>query len=363
MNMPWLSNLADYFLSSDKIWMLYVFGIVLFTLFLSFVESKYYFKLQKHFENTKSIWDDAFAWAVHKPLKMLIWVYGATYAAQVAKVPFIFQLTQFRQVGMVVVIAWFLVRFARRVEENFIESDIQKSKIDNGTASSIGHLARLSILITAGLLIMQILNINIAPIIAFGGAGTVIVGFAAKDLLANFFGALMIHLDRPFQVGDWIRSPDRSIEGTVEHIGWRQTRIRTFARNPLYVPNSIFTTIAVDNPSRMSNRRIKEVVGLRYQDVKQIEAVTTDIKSMLMSHNEIDSTKPCFVNLNSFGPSSLDILIYTFTKTTQWIPFQGIKQEIMLRILKIIESHGAEVAFPTTTLDIPDGIEIKDQKS
>lgn len=361
--MPWLKSMVEFVTKSDQIWMLYVFGIVLFTLILSFLEAKYYYKLQQHLEKTKSIWDDAFAWAVHKPLRMLIWIYGITYAAQSAKMPFTLQLTQFRQVGMVVIVAWFLIRFAKRAEENFINTDKKSSKIDNGAASSIGHLARISILITTGLLIMQVLHINIAPIIAFGGAGTVIVGFAAKDLLANFFGALMIHLDRPFQVGDWIRSPDRNIEGTVEYIGWRLTRIRTFARNPLYVPNAIFTTIAVDNPSRMSNRRIKEVVGLRYQDMKLLDAVTKDIKSMLMSHPEIDTTKPCFVNLNGFGPSSLDILVYTFTKTTQWIPFQGIKQEIMLRILKIIESHGAEMAFPTTTLEVPDGIEMKEPKS
>lgn len=359
--MEWLSSVKQFFLDSGQVWMLYVFSIVFFTLLLSFLEAKYYHKLQQHLEKTKSIWDDAFAWAVHKPLRLLIWVYGITYAAQAAKVPFALQLLQFRQVGMVIIISWFLLRFARRVEENFIKVDNRKSKLDNGAANSIGHLARISILITAGLLIMQVLHINVAPIIAFGGAGTVIVGFAAKDLLANFFGALMIHLDRPFQVGDWIRSPDRNIEGTVEYIGWRLTRIRTFARNPLYVPNSAFTTISVDNPSRMSNRRIKEVVGLRYQDTKQLQAVTEDIKSMLMSHPEIDATKPCFVNLNGFGPSSLDILIYTFTKTTQWIPFQGIKQEIMLRILNIIESHGAEVAFPTTTVEVPAGIDIKDE--
>ena len=81
--------------------------------------------------------------------------------------------------------------------------------------------------------------------------GGIAVGFAARDLLANFLGGLSIFMDRPFAVGDWIRSPDREIEGTVEDVGWRVTRIRTFDQRPLYVPNSVFSTVALENPSRL----------------------------------------------------------------------------------------------------------------
>lgn len=360
--MSWYETVKDFITNRENIWMLYVFGVVFATLFTSFIFSKYIFKLQHRLEHTKSIWDDALVWAISRPFKLLIWVYGATYAAQVASVPFTGQLYTFRQVSMVVLVAWLLMRFSDKVEEKFSEAHIEIAKIDQGTAASINKLVRIAIFVTAGLLIMQILGINIATIVAFGGAGTVIVGFAAKDLLANFFGALMIHLDRPFHVGDWIRSPDKNIEGTVENIGWRMTRIRTFSKTPLYVPNSVFSTIIVDNPSRMSNRRIREVVGLRYQDMKQVDKVTRDIKDMLMTHPEIDTNMACFVNLNGFGPSSLDLLVYTFTKTTQWIPFQEIKQDVMLRILKIIEAHGAEVAFPTTTLDMPESVVVEEQR-
>ena len=113
---------------------------------------------------------------------------------------------------------------------------------------------------------MQLFDYSVSGLLAFGGIGGIAVGFAAKDLLANFFGGLMIYLDRPFSVGDWIRSPDKEIEGTVEDIGWRLTRIRTFDKRPLYIPNSIFASISVENPSRMSNRRIYEKIGIRYDD-------------------------------------------------------------------------------------------------
>ena len=87
----------------------------------------------------------------------------------------------------------------------------------------------------------------------------------------------MIYLDRPFSVGDWIRSPDKEIEGTVEDIGWRLTRIRTFDKRPLYIPNSIFASISVENPSRMSNRRIYEKIGIRYDDVSKMNTIVTEV--------------------------------------------------------------------------------------
>jgi MscS family membrane protein len=189
-------------------------------------------------------------------------------------------------------------------------------------------------------------------VLAFGGIGGIAVGFAAKDLLANFFGGLMIYLDRPFSVGDWVRSPDKSIEGTVENIGWRLTRIRTFDKRPLYVPNSVFASIAVENPSRMTNRRIYETIGIRYDDASKMDVIVNDVIEMLKGHEEIDTSQTLIVNFNSFAPSSLDFFVYTFTKTTHWVKFHQIKQDVLLKILNIIEGHGAEVAFPTSTLHV-----------
>ena len=198
---------------------------------------------------------------------------------------------------------------------------------------------------------------------AFGGIGGIAIGFAAKDLLANFFGGLMIYMDRPFTQGDWIRSPDKNIEGTVESIGWRLTCIRTFDKRPLYVPNSVFASIAVENPSRMTNRRIYETIGLRYDDVAQVRAVIEDVKKMLVAHPEIDNTQTLIVNFNAFGASSLDFFVYTFTKTTEWVYFHKIKEDVLLKILDIIIEHGADVAYPTSTLKTPDLLQISQQTS
>jgi len=213
-------------------------------------------------------------------------------------------------------------------------------------------LVRASVFITAALVMLQTLGFSISGVLAFGGVGGIAVGFAAKDLLANFFGGLMVYLDRPFKVGDWIRSPDKELEGTVEEIGWRQTRIRTFSKRPIYVPNSIFMSIIVENPSRMSHRRIYETIGLRYNDIAVVDDIVKDVKKMLISHNEIDTNQTMIVNFNEFSESSVDFFIYTFTKTTNWLKFHEVKHEILLKVYEIIEKHNAGVAFPTRELHV-----------
>ena len=222
----------------------------------------------------------------------------------------------------------------------------------------MGKLLRLSVIITASLVALQTMGYSISGVLAFGGIGGIAIGFAAKDLLANFFGGLMIYLDRPFTIGDWVRSPDREIEGTVEHIGWRQTRIRTFDKRPLYIPNSVFATIAVENPSRMTHRRIYETIGIRYDDAAKMSQIVEAVKKMLQQHHEIDTSQTLIVNFNAFAASSMDFFVYTFTKTTNWVKYHEVKHDVLLKINDIVAAHGAEIAFPTSTLHIPDGVSL-----
>ncbi|MEQ9567779.1 MAG: mechanosensitive ion channel family protein, partial [Pseudomonadales bacterium] len=206
--------------------------------------------------------------------------------------------------------------------------------------------------ITASLVILQSYGVSVGGVLAFGGIGGLAVGFAAQDLLANFFGALMIYMDKPFAVGDWVRSPDREIEGTVEDIGWRRTLIRTFDKRALYVPNSVFNKISLENPSRMTNRRIYETVGVRYSDIGAVENIVTRAKEMLLSHEDIDTDLIIMVNLNKFGASSVDFFIYCYTKTTNWAEYHEIKQDVLFKVERIIDEENAEIAYPTQTLHV-----------
>lgn len=338
-------------------WIGQVFVVVLATLTLDLVQRHMLDRVVARIEQTRNFWDDALIDAARAPLRVIIWLVGLSYAvsiAQAERAAAIFEAVEpVRDVGVIVVIAWFLVRFIKRGEASYRrELERRGERVDRTTTDAIAKLLRLSVIITAVLVILQTLGYSISGVLAFGGVGGIAVGFAAKDLLANFFGGLMIYLDRPFSVGDWVRSPDRSIEGTVEHIGWRLTIIRTFDKRPLYIPNALFTQVVVENPSRMTNRRIYETVGIRYADASRMAAVVDGVKAMLVEHPEIDASKTLIVNFNEFAPSSLDFFVYTFTHTTDWVKFHAIKQDIMLRIIAIIEQHGAECAFPTSTLHV-----------
>jgi len=264
---------------------------------------------------------------------------------------------------VLIIICWFLIRFITCFEKNIISvKQTTSEEIDQTTVDAIAKLLRISVIIIGFLIALQSLGYSISGVLAFGGVGGIAVGFAARDLLANFFGGLMIYMDRPFSVGDWIRSPDKEIEGTVEKIGWRSTTIRTFDKRPLYVPNAVFNNVSVENPSRMLNRRIKETIGIRYDDLSKMEKIIGDVKEMLKNHADIDTTKTLIVNFNEFAPSSLDFFIYTFTKTIDWVRYHEIKQDVLLKIINIIESNGAECAFPTSTLHISSSSDISNQK-
>lgn len=341
-------------------WIIQVFLVVFVSLLIDWIQKRVLNKLYAKLELTKNYWDDSLIDAIRKPLTALIWVIGLTFAAQIVKqeseaVIFI-AVEPIRNVGVIVTLAWFLVRFISRAESNIVGKSLEGDEpVDRTTADAIAKLLRISVIITATLVALQTLGYSISGVLAFGGIGGIAVGYAAKDLLANFFGGLMIYLDRPFDVGNWIRSPDKEIEGTVENIGWRMTMIRTFDKRPLYVPNSVFTSIAVENPSRMTNRRIYETVGIRYDDAGKMAVIVEDVRQMLEQHPEIDTNQTLIVNFNKFASSSLDFFVYTFTKTTNWIKFHEIKQDVMLKIIEIIEGHGAECAFPTSTLHIAPG--------
>ena len=342
-------------------WVVQVFVVVLATAILAFGARRVVARLHATFSRTPSVWDESFIDALGPPLRAFIWIAGIAFAIEViqkeAGAAIFEAVDPIRDVGIIAAVTWFAVRFIRIAESNFIADKQAKGEAyDRATFDAVAKLLRLSVLITAFLVALQTLGFSISGVLAFGGIGGIAVGFAAKDLLANFFGGLMIYLDRPFAVGDWIRSPDRDIEGTVERIGWRQTVIRGFDTRPLYIPNSAFANIAVENPSRMHNRRIYETIGIRYDDAGAMGAIVAEVDAMLRAHEDIDAENFLMVNFNAFAPSSLDFFIYCYTRTRAWAEYHRVKQDVLLRIIEIIDRHGAEIAYPTSTVHVPSGL-------
>jgi MscS family membrane protein len=347
LNQPWLPHIAL---------------IVVAAVLVNFAAQFLLRRGQKLAEHTQTIWDDALIDAAARPLPIFIWLVSLAYAGHIVQKntqsPLFDFVAPTRDLGVIVCLAWFLIRLTGHVSNNIVTlREARGEEVDRTTIDAMSKLARLTILIIGVLVALQTLGYSIGGVLAFGGIGGIAIGFAAKDILANFFGGLTIYLDRPFSVGDWIRSPDKDIEGTVEYISWRHTRVRAFNANPIYVPNALFTNIVVENPTRMTNRRIKTTIGIRYDDIDKMESIVAEVKTMLRNHPEIDTDKTLIVAFNEFSASSIDFMIYTFTKTRVWVEFHDIKQDILLKVADIIARHGAEIAFPTQTIHLENSAE------
>ena len=340
-------------ITEENSYLLEILLVLLFGFLVNLIQKKTFKKLVVIAEKTENKWDDAILLSISKPLSIIIWAVSIALAAEViekATEATIFEdIDPLRNIIVVIALAQFLISVVRNIETFYLSN---LKNIDSTTLDAIIKLSTASIMILAAMMILQTMGFSISGILAFGGIGGLAVGFAAQDLLSNFFGGFILYFDRPFAIGDWIRSPDREIEGTVVKIGWRITTILTFDKRPLYIPNSLFSQISVENPSRMSNRRIKETIGLRYDDASKVEPIIKKVKEMLQNHPDIDNEKTLIVNFNTFASSSLDFFIYTFTKTTNWIEFHDVKQDVLLKIIKIVEENGAEFAFPTSTMHL-----------
>lgn len=348
----------NYFYASaePRFWLMQLFAVVMSTVACNFILMRLIDMAERVTQRTNGIWDDALLEAARIPLRLLVWIIGLSVAAHILEAvqsSAIFAYVPFaRKVAFIVVGTLFLTRLIGYVEKGLIDKSRMGKPIDETTARAVAKLLRLSVIITSVLIVLQTLGYSISGVLAFGGIGGVAIGFASKDLLSNFFGGLMLYLDKPFSVGDWVRSPDRNIEGTVEDIGWRLTRIRTFDKRPLYIPNSMFASIVVENPSRMTHRRIYENLGIRYNDGHCMADICNAVRQMLREHPDLDTTQTQIVHFNAYGASHLEFMVYCFTKTTEWVKYHAVKEDVLLRIMQIVTNHGAEFAFPTQTLHL-----------
>lgn len=353
----WATAAADY--TGLQPWALAVFVIILVALSVDFFQRRLMKRLARVVRESKNQWDDALFLAAVRPLSVLIWLVGITAAAEVLP---LFSATgelgdglivRLRQVGIVFTLTWFLVTFVKNIENNVAaESRAGRREVDETTIRAVGRVLRITVIVTATLVGLDTLGVNIAGLMAAGGIGGLAIGLAAKDMIANFFGGLTVFIDRPFSIGDWIVLKDHGIEGVVENIGWRQTTIRKFDRRPVYVPNSLFTTASVETPSRMTHRRIYETVGIRYDDIERVDAITAEVRQMLTEHPGIDDSQTLMVNFNAFAPSSLDFFIYCLTHTVNWQEYHVVKQDVLLKVSEIIARQGASIAYPTQRLQL-----------
>jgi len=337
-----------------------VASVSLIGLSLLFIKNKLILLFTGISQKTATDFDDIILKSIQKPLTYLIILVSLILISEALND--LFQIFEFFDTSkviyllIVILISWTLLRILngyysnKSFLRNLKESD--DPMVVEQTYEITIRIFKIIIIIITALTLMQEFGLSISGLLAFGGVGGLVIGLAAKDLLSNFFGGLMIFLDRPFKVGEFIKSPDRNIEGIVESIGWRLTVVRTFSKNVLYIPNSAFANIVVENATRMTNRRINQIIGLRYDDLDKIPKIVDDVRIYLESHNDIDQSNKPTVYFQSFSASSCDFFIRAFTKTKDWREFLKTKEQVLYKVSEIINNHNAAIAFPTMTIEM-----------
>lgn len=351
-------------MTGGQTWLLIIVLLIGMTITIDFVFRSVIYLLNRFLEKRHQPFLKTITTSSVAPISFYIWLSGGVIALVTLLSHFDFltdlipHISAVKSTFGIIAVAWFAMRWVAQFELYLNQLQIENQKWDPLSIEAMGKVFRLTVFVLTGLVVLSVLGVNLTGLIAFGGMGGIAVGFAAKDILGNVLGGLMLYWDKPFAVGDWIRSPDKDIEGTVEQIGWRMTVVRTFDKRPLYIPNGTFGHISIENPSRMSHRRIRETIGVRYGDIQKVAAITGAIRKMMQDHDEIASDQTLIVNFNVYNQSTLDILIYGFTHTTDWVTYHKVKEDVLLKVAQIVADKGAEMAFPTRTLYVEEPVQI-----
>ncbi len=323
-------------------------------------------RLGRRFQLAKAPYRTALIQSAHLPVALLIWLMSASTAMRF----FIHwsdnsssaYLALFQKLLITLLISGFLIKFIHLSFVYLKKNKFHNSIFSPSAADAIYKLIILFIIISSLLVILQIFGISISGLLAFGGLGGLMVGFAAKDTLTNLFSGIMLYLDQPFKVGERIDIPGKNISGTVERIGFRQTRIRDYYLQPIYVPNSLFSSTAVITPSRMYNRRMKHTIGIRYKDFDKVTPILKDITAFIKNNTQIDQTRPTYINMTEFGSYAINIYISCFSKATAYAEFLAVQEDLLMTVGTIIQNYQADFAFPTQTLELGESASFIQQK-
>jgi len=289
--------------------------------------------------------------ALREPVGGMVLIVGFFLAISALKLPGGAELFVLRlfQASTLVVVFWGMLRAVDVLADALHHFALQKESSFLTFIPLIKKAARLFLIIIAVILVIQNLGYSVGSLLAGLGIGGLAVALAAQESLGNFFGSISIVADRPFKIGDWIQVGDR-IDGDVEEIGLRSTKMRTWAKSQLSIPNKYLASQVIENWSRMPKRRVKQVVGVTYSTPPETVAqIVEDIRAALRADEDIDQDF-ILVNFTDFGDSSLEILVYYFTKTIAWLDHMDIRQRMNLEIMRIVERRGSSIAFPTRTL-------------
>ena len=355
-----LGFLADEILWGVPVWKL---GLALLIIFLGFLSRRIIRRLfsgflRKRAKKSDARWDDDVIQYMPAPIALLVQIALWHLAAVLFELPmepfeirtYVFNGLQVAIVGGVVWLTFAVIEvLSRSLTRRARETE---SRLDDLIVPMLRKTLKFFIAIVAGIWVIQNMGYSVTSLIASLGIGGLALALAAQDTVSNFFGSVVVFTDRPFQVGDWVELD--GIEGTIEEVGFRTTRIRQFDKALVILPNSKFTSTPIRNYSQRSKRRIKMTVGLTYEtDAAQMQTFLDETRKLLKKHPALDQSFH-FVHFVEFGASSLDVQFYCFTTTTVWLEWLQARESLMLQIMELVARLGLEMAFPTQTVYLRD---------
>lgn len=338
--------------ASDLLTALAIFLIfaVLRGLFTRFVLNA----LERVTKRTKNEIDDMLREAIERPIKFFFLILGVFFALEALPLTGLPEELADKVMRSLIAVGIFWTFYAAITPAHVALKQIG----DILSPEIIGWLmtlVRWGIGLTGGATVLQIWGIQIGPIVAGFGLFGVAVALGAQDLFKNLLGGVSILVERRFQIGDRIEVTG-VVEGVIEQIGFRSTRVRRFDRVPVIVPNNTFSDHALINYSNMTQRRVKWTIGLEYSSTaEQLEKVRAGIEQWLIEDPRFvtgDENVSCVVRVESFNASSIDLMVYCFTASTDWLDWLDAKQGLLFAIKKLVEEAGTGFAFPSRSIYI-----------
>lgn len=343
----------SYFSNTVSQWLIALGIALIFIFFRRFLTQSFIAILNKLTSKTKNTLDDTLIVVAQPPIRLLFVLLGFyLMLASLNLSPFIKNFSaHFFHSMFAFTLFWTLVRSVNIFGDFITEYE---GKIANRFSADLAMFfikgIKLVLMTMGFVVIVQEWGYDFTGFLASLGLGGLAFALAAKDTAANLFGSLVIFSDKPFDVGDWIQTP--SVEGTVESIGIRSTRVRTFAKALVAVPNATLANSPITNWSRMNMRRIKMTIGLTYSTSStQMQSILDQTRTMLQNDPDINQ-KTILINFTDFQDSALGIFCYFFTNTTNWQEYLMVRERINLCIMKIVEDNKAGFAFPSQSVYI-----------
>ena len=313
-----------------------------------------FYIVEKSTKKTKTNLDDLLVKVVRKPLKMLLTMTVLYIVYQIIDMEFLvgkhidsfnaFALNFYKS-SIIIFIMWTLYNSTDESKIFFADVlDVFEIKVDKLIAPFLSKVFRLIIFVIGIAIVASEWGFDVNGFVAGLGIGGLAFALAAKDTLANMFGGAVLITEKPFTIGDWIIVGE--VEGTVEDINFRSTKIRKFNKSIVTVPNSRVADTNIINYSKREIRRISYELKIHIDTpTRDIKAVVADINKMLIDHPEINN-ETIFVKFNKFGEGSFNLFLYYFTNTSDWGIYLTIAEDTNFRIMEILEARGVKLAVP-----------------